>query len=98
MTMKNLCRYPIILLGCAGLCACGFKSDLFMPGDSQRVGQMQSSSIKIEKELPTLDSLDNRDTEIFKTTDRQTAIPDEGVPVMIEPLTDEEMKKNKRKK
>ncbi len=86
---------------CFTLAGCGFKSDLFIPGEPQHAGQLDSSSIDTLKQQ-TLDTLQDKDTEIFKTKVRdvvetQPVNPAEGVPVMIEPLSEDEIKKNRDK-
>lgn len=89
--------FILLVTVCFALAGCGFKSDLFIPGEPQNAGQLDSSSIDTLKQQ-TLDTLQDKDTEIFKTQVRdvletQTVNPDEGVPVMIEPLSEDEIKK-----
>lgn len=79
------------------LAACGFKSDLFIPGEPKNAGQLDSSSLEILKQR-TLESLkkqdsDELDARLRELTDDQPLAPaaDEGVPVSIEPLTAEEL-------
>ena len=98
-----------VLVLTGGLCqlaACGFKSDLFIPGEPKNAGQMDSSSLEILKQR-TLESLQQQDSEeldarLREITDDQQTTTDinEGVPVIIEPLTDEELEeieKNRQK-
>lgn len=82
----------------AMLTGCGFKSDLFLPG----IPGIPAGADKYEdpEELPTLDSLKSQDTEIFQTPNSDspaTGTPELGVPVLIEPLSDEEIRKNREK-
>ena len=78
--------------------ACGFKSDLFIPGDPKNSGQLDNSSLEILRQR-TLESLQQQDSEdqdarLRETTDEPAVVPsvNEGVPVTVEPLTDEELK------
>lgn len=85
-----------------GVYGCGFKSDLFLPGEPGTVGQLDSSSMEIMKQK-TLDGIDNQDLEAVKSqirdiTDDQTST--DGVPVTIEPPKNdliEEINKNRDK-
>lgn len=97
--MSNNCR-AIILSITVGLsvCGCGFKSDLFIPGEPQNAGQLDSTSIESLKQQ-TLDSLKAEDVEAVQSqirdvTEQQTA--DEGVPVNITPLIEEVSEDNKK--
>lgn len=82
--------------------ACGFKSDLFLPGEPENAGQLDSNSIETIKQR-SLDNLQQDDLQVIESQIR--GVTDEisgtdGVPVIIEPLSDdktEEIKKNRDK-
>jgi len=106
MKISVLIKSAVLTGALCHLAACGFKSDLFIPGEPKSAGQMDSSSLEILKQR-TLESLKNQDSEeldarLRELTDDQPPEPtaDEGVPVSIEPLTDEELEaieKNREK-
>lgn len=107
MQISMLIKVLVLTGGFGSLAACGFKSDLFIPGEPKTAGQMNSSSLEILKQR-TLETLQQQDSEeldarLREITDEQQDTPsvDEGVPVIIEPLTDEELEaieKNRQKK
>lgn len=102
LNMDNRFAAFLLLAVSLSIAGCGFKSDLFLPGQPENAGQLDSDSIETLKQR-SIDTLQDEDLESVESQIRGAAedlTTTDGVPVIIEPLSNEvpeEIKKNRDK-
>ncbi len=97
MGNRYIVFWPLaVMLSSSG---CGFKSDLFLPNELESAGQFDSNATETLKQR-TLDTLQDQtpggvELQIGGATEALT--PADSVPVVVDPLSAEEIKKNRDK-